>query len=242
MVGRDLRLPLSLIEPTPQWALEQQREPRSIRGEPRWTETHTCKHTLPQSLTCHMLSHLHRHQAACNPRALSVCSCLCVYGGIHYMHAVWTTHEQSHNGWKMHLHREQRCSGGDNCSFNLHMSCKTHTCSDFTKYGTFHVKCRMQERRNCSDWQTKLNGVYLYSAFLPSLKAQSSIQSHSHIHSLMEAQMPNTGTNLPPEVLWGSVSGPKRLQGIEPAIFLSEVDPYCTAPQLLITFQLVQWA
>ncbi len=56
----------------------EQREPRPIRGEPRWTEMHTHKHThthtrihtLTQSLTCHMLSHLHCHQAACNPRAL----------------------------------------------------------------------------------------------------------------------------------------------------------------------------
>lgn len=56
----------------------EQREPRLIRGEPRWTEMHTHKHshthtlihTLTQSLTCHMLSHLYHHQAAYNPRAL----------------------------------------------------------------------------------------------------------------------------------------------------------------------------
>lgn len=34
------------------------------------TLTLTHMHTHTQSLTCHMLSHLHRHQAACNPRAL----------------------------------------------------------------------------------------------------------------------------------------------------------------------------
>lgn len=33
-------------------------------------DAHTNTHTLAQSLTCHMLSHLHCHQAACNPRAL----------------------------------------------------------------------------------------------------------------------------------------------------------------------------
>lgn len=147
---RASRPPLSLIEPTPQWAWEQQREPRSIRGEPRWTETHTCKHTLTQWLTCHMLSHLHRHQAACNPRAL----CVCVGGDALDMHAVWTTHEQTHKGWKMHLHRQQRCSGGDNRGCNLHVSCKTHTCSDFAKYGTYRAEnaANLQEEQQTHFW------------------------------------------------------------------------------------------
>lgn len=58
--------------------------------------------------------------------------------------------------------------------------------------------------------ETSINGVHLYSTFVPSLKAQR--HSHSlrpiqtHIHKVVVAPLLNTGTNLPPEAIWGSVS------------------------------------
>lgn len=47
-----------------------------------------------------------------------------------------------------------------------------------------------------------LNGINLCSALLTYLKAQSALQlqsqSHTHIHTLMAATLPNTAANLEP--------------------------------------------
>lgn len=95
---------------------------RGEQREPRWTEMHTHKHshthalirTRTQSLTCHMLSHLHHHQAAYNPRAL---------WGI-YTHTSTPTLARSHTKvTDMYVDTQQRCSqcvtgGEDSCSLS----------------------------------------------------------------------------------------------------------------------------
>lgn len=50
----------------------------------------------------------------------------------------------------------------------------------------------------CGDretWST-VNDEYFYSAFLLSFKAQSTLQAHKHVRTVMVAPLPNTVTNL----------------------------------------------
>lgn len=138
----------------------EQREPRSIRGEPRWTET--CTHTHSHTHTCiHTLSHSH---VICYP----ICTVTKLpvtpgpwgeYGHTHtliqYVHT--SKHSQSHTKVmelcdcaRTHTNTQKRClqyvtGSEDSCSLSCSLEWKTcavaqtHTHTHGSQYEAFHM-------------------------------------------------------------------------------------------------------